>query len=117
MSVVRTPCQRILQNLTPKPSRWPLFSALHGEHVEFTPGHLWAATQERIDFRERMRRLEESGPYLYVDLGPSGSLATAVKYNLPGTSTSGFTSVITQFGQECRSLERMISTQEQFLSR
>jgi acyl transferase domain-containing protein len=114
---VGTPCRRILQRLVPQRSRWPLYSALRdGEITDCTPQHLWSATHECIDFRKRVSELEKSGPHFYADLGPSGSLATAVKYNLPSTSRSVFASIMTQFGQEFRSLERLNAAQQRFHS-
>lgn len=115
--VVSTPCRRILEALRPGRPKVPLLSAVTpGELAECHPGHLWSATHARIDFDRRLREIEEDGPNFYVDLGPSGSLATAVKYGLAPGSKSGFAPVMTPFGHECRALDRLIAAQEAFLA-
>jgi acyl transferase domain-containing protein len=84
-----------------------------GELPHFVAGHsLGEATRGCVDLARTLRNLEASGPYLYVDLGPSGSLATAVKYTLNPESKSEFLSVITPFGQESRHLDQVVARQK-----
>ena len=52
--------------------------------------------------------LDRDGPHLYVDLGPSGSMATAVKYNLPPESRSESLPLVTPFGQERRNIGKYL---------
>lgn len=116
MDLVGTCCRRILDSLNPGTPRLPLLSATRpGVITRCDTSHLWAATQGRIDFRERMRDLEQIGPYFYVDLGPSGSLATAVKYNLAPGTLSEFCPIMTPFGQDRRGLDRLMAAQQRFL--
>jgi acyl transferase domain-containing protein len=67
--------------------------------------HLWDVTRNPVDFAKTIGRLEESGPYLYADLGPSGSMATAVKYNLSKNSQSELVTLSSPFGHEGKNLE------------
>jgi acyl transferase domain-containing protein len=69
--------------------------------------HLWDVTRNLVDFAKTIRQLEASGSYLYVELGPSGSMATAVKYNLSKNSQSEFVTVSSPFGHEGKNLESL----------
>lgn len=98
MDAIETPFKSVLKKLAVAPPKIPVISA----------EHFWAATRHPIDFAQTIRDLETSGPYRYVDLGPSGSMATAVKYNLGAGSGSEFLSSITPFGQESKNMARLI---------
>jgi bacillaene synthase trans-acting acyltransferase/trans-AT polyketide synthase/acyltransferase/oxidoreductase domain-containing protein len=51
--------------------------------------------------------LEEENSYCYIDLGPSGTLATFVKYILKDASNSKTIGAINPFGQDISSLEKL----------
>ncbi|MBD3347402.1 MAG: acyltransferase domain-containing protein [Chitinivibrionales bacterium] len=59
--------------------------------------YLWNATRKAVFFNHVIRRLEQQGPNLYLDLGPSGTLATFIKYNLDKCSQSRYCSLINEF--------------------
>jgi acyl transferase domain-containing protein len=44
--------------------------------------HLWRVVREPVRFADAIRKLEQSGPKHYVDLGPSGTLSTFLRYLL-----------------------------------
>ena len=107
--LVATPARALLARLAVAPPRIPMISAAHGQlGHECQVAELWQAIRSRIDFPRTMRQLEAIGPFLYVDLGPSGNMATAVKYNLAPHSKSEFASIITPFGQDARNLSRFL---------
>jgi bacillaene synthase trans-acting acyltransferase len=59
-------------------------TAEQGEFLNEPSGkHLWDVTRNPVDLAKAIRQLEASGTNFYVDLGPSGSLATAVKVHSP----------------------------------
>jgi acyl transferase domain-containing protein len=70
--------------------------------------HMWGVTRNLVDFVKTIRRLEASGPYLYVDLGPSGGMATAAKYILPGDSQSELLTGSSPFGHEIKNIESLL---------
>jgi len=80
----------------------------HSQSDESSRAKLWNALRSRIDVPQAITRLEASGPHLYVDLGPAGNMATAVKYNLPNGSKSRHVSIITPFGHDNRNLQRFL---------
>lgn len=120
MSQVRTPVRAILQRLQPQPPCYPLISAAKGGPLrEWDGAHLDDAIRQPVDFVNTIAQLEAAGGALYVDLGPSGSMATAVKYSIPqgASSSSGspseFFSVMTPYGQDGRHLARLIERLQQ----
>jgi acyl transferase domain-containing protein len=77
----------------------PMISARDGTTVDcITPRRLWQAVRQPVHFQNTIRDLERTGPHTYIDLGPSGTLANFVKYNLDRTSQSTFQSTVTPFG-------------------
>jgi len=69
--------------------------------------YFWEIIRLPIQFQKTVQILEESGSYIYLDLGPSGTLATFVKYNLDNQSRSKSLSILTPFGQDVRNLEKL----------
>ena len=64
----------------------------------------WHAVREPLRFRDAVRHLEAQGAHRYVDLGPSGTLATFVKYALPPGSASRAHAILTPYGQDLKNL-------------
>jgi acyl transferase domain-containing protein len=109
IDVVRTVSAAILGQVRISPPQVPIITAEQGAFLhEPSAKHLWDVTRNFVDFAKTIRQLETSGPYLYVDLGPSGSMATAVKYNLGQGSQSEFLIVSSPFGHEAKNLENLL---------
>jgi acyl transferase domain-containing protein len=72
--------------------------------------HLWNVIREPIQFQATIEALEKEAPLLYIDVGPSGTLATFIKYNLSGTSQSKYVSLLTPFGDSLKSFNDAITT-------
>jgi acyl transferase domain-containing protein len=68
----------------------------------------WQAIRDPIRFEDSVTLLEHDGPCRYIDLSPSGSLATIAKHLVPKPSQSCLTSVITPFGNEAQNLKRLV---------
>jgi bacillaene synthase trans-acting acyltransferase len=71
--------------------------------------YLWAAARNPIRFREAVSALESWGEYRYIDVGPSGTLATFLKYLLPASSRSTTHTIVTPFGDDLRNLATLTS--------
>ncbi len=109
--LVATPLHTLLHGIAYSRPRFPIVSSAHGHQDQGSPAaNLWQALRSRIDLPTAIRHLEASGPHHYLDLGPSGNLATAVKYNLAPHSTSTFSPILTPFGQDLRNLHRLLPT-------
>ncbi len=109
IDLVQTVSEAVLGQMRISPPQIPIISAEQGALLnEPSAKHLWDVTRNFVDFAKTIRQLEASGPYLYVDLGPSGSMATAVKYNLDQKSQSEFLIVSSPFGHEAKNLENLL---------
>jgi acyl transferase domain-containing protein len=64
----------------------------------------WRVVRHPIRFRDAIAHLERQGPHRYIDVGPSGTLATFVKYGLPKESPSTAHPVLTPYGQDQKNL-------------
>lgn len=74
----------------------PLISCVDGKaRRTIPPDHLWRIVREPIRFAETIRALERQGPHVYVDVGPSGTLATFVKYLLGAEADGRVVSLMT----------------------
>ncbi len=101
MSCLLDPCRLVLNQMDFRTPDTPIISvAQRGFLREVSWQSLQAATRNSLDLMETIRWLESTGEYLYVDLGPSGSMATATKYILAKTSGSEFLILASPFGHE-----------------
>lgn len=84
-----------------KSAKIPLISSVQGKALKTLPeNYFWEVVFEPILFEQTILELleQEKGNNLYIDLGPSGTLATFVKYNLQAeTSKSSIFSLLTPF--------------------
>ena len=71
----------------------------------------WRVVRQPIRFRDTVAHLERQGPHRYIDLGPSGTLATFVKYGLAPESRSTAHAVLTPFGQDEKNLASLLASQ------
>jgi bacillaene synthase trans-acting acyltransferase len=88
-------------------------SGLHGRGLTHLPDdYFWDVVSQPANFADTVAALEERGPCLYVDLGPSGTGATFVNYNLPASSSSIVHRIMTPFKQEERQLQGLFELLE-----
>lgn len=76
--------------------------ALSGALEQPSPDYFWRVARDPIDFMRTIARMESLGAFDYVDLSPSGTLATFLKYQLgkERATESRFVSVMSPFGGE-----------------
>ena len=109
MDSLRSVSEAILSRVPLSAPQIPIITAQQGGLLqEPTARHMWNVTRNLVDFAKTIRQLERSGPYFYVDLGPSGSMATAVKYNLESGSQSELLTISSAFGHECKNVELLL---------
>lgn len=65
---------------------------------------VWDAVRQPVDFQATVAALEARGPWRYVDVGPSGTLATFVKYNVPAGRASDIVSTATPFDRAVKNV-------------
>jgi bacillaene synthase trans-acting acyltransferase len=71
------------------------------------PRSVWDAIRQPVDFQATVCDLEARGGWRYVDLGPSATLATFVKYNRRPGSPSEIFSTVTPFDRAAEHLDRL----------
>jgi bacillaene synthase trans-acting acyltransferase len=62
--------------------------------------YFWRVARDPIDFMRTIARMEALSAFDYVDLSPSGTLATFLKYQLGKDPPSRFVAVMSPFGGE-----------------
>ncbi|WP_315823371.1 acyltransferase domain-containing protein [Paraflavitalea speifideaquila] len=92
----------------------PMVSGITGQPVQsFTPHYFWDSVRQPTNYVAAINTLENTvgntDQLLYIDLGPAGSLANLVKYNMrEGSSSRGF-QIMSPFQQELKKLEEVIN--------
>lgn len=69
----------------------------------------WNVVRRPIRFRDAIAHREQLGTHRYVDVGPSGTLATFVKYALPPSSHSSAHAVLTPYGRDVKNLDALLA--------
>jgi len=109
MDASQIPRRMVLEQLRLGAPSIPIISiAQRGLLKEVSVQGLQQATRSPLDLLETIRWLESTGEYLYVDLGPSGSMATAIKYIRAKTSGSEFAILSSPFGHESENVRALI---------
>ncbi|MCR6643002.1 MAG: acyltransferase domain-containing protein [Sporocytophaga sp.] len=95
-----------MENLQLSRPRPGFVSGLMGEEISsLSATYFWEVVSNYTNFPEVVKLLEKKGPCLYIDLGPSGTSATFVKYNLSKTSASHTFQIMTPFRMELQKLK------------
>jgi acyl transferase domain-containing protein len=86
----------------------PTISAFSGSEVESVSAeYLWDVMRHPVDFHRAVTVMLNRGDYVFLDVGPSGSLATLVKHALPRGSASSAVSAINQYGRNLQTLSKL----------
>jgi trans-AT polyketide synthase/acyltransferase/oxidoreductase domain-containing protein len=98
-----------LKQKTSHPPKIPLISCASADDIltSLPQNHLWDVIRKPIRFQQTVQRLENQQAYVYLDIGPSGTLANFVKYNLTKQSQSKTFPILTPFGQNLKNLEKV----------
>jgi len=100
----------IAEALAPGSSRWPIACSAQVRIFDaFTAEDLWNIAVQPIRFMDTMRMVERMGAHHYLDLGPSGTLATFARYCMPTGSGSEADAILTPFGDESANFSRAIA--------
>jgi len=90
-------------------STTPFISCAQAKQLNVFPlTHFWDIIRLPIQFKITVENLEKAGEYYYVDIGPSGTLAAFVKYNLIASSASQPLTLMSPFGQDAKNLEHIM---------
>ncbi len=104
----RSAYQEFLQKMEFKKPVMPYISCLKGKEInEVNYKYYWDVISEKMFFPEAIFENEKKGSFIYLDLGPSGTLSNFVRKNLSVSSKSKAFEIITPFGNELQNLEKI----------
>lgn len=87
----------------------PLISCMTASLLDnITLEHFWNCIRKPIFFQKTIQQIEINHPAIYIDVGPSGTLATSVKYNLSKTSSSKYFSILTPYGVDTKNFDHLL---------
>ncbi|KEQ22504.1 ACP S-malonyltransferase [Paenibacillus tyrfis] len=78
--------------------------------------YFWEVARQPIRFAEAVQALEQGDDCLYVDLGPSGTLANLAKRNFKQDSLSQSYAVLTPYQQDLKNFNKVCEQLEQLIS-
>jgi bacillaene synthase trans-acting acyltransferase len=76
---------------------------------DLSDDYFWNVVRRQIRFRETIERLEREGARRYIDLGPSGTLATFLKYVAPATTKTTAHAILTPYGFDRKNLAALLA--------
>ncbi len=86
------------------------WSALKSGPVdELSEDYFWQVIREPVNFDTTISNMLSQGDFCFIDVGPSGTLATSVKYIKPAGNGSTHLETMNQFGKNLRSLDNLLS--------
>jgi bacillaene synthase trans-acting acyltransferase len=86
-------------------------SGVRGVEMNTLPGnYFWEVVSSYTDYAVAIRYLERKNSFLYIDLGPSGTCANFVKFNLDSGSGSKVFPLLTPFKNEEKQLAELYNT-------
>lgn len=99
-----------MQSRPLQPLRIPLICCANAGLLTSIPAtHLWQVVRQPVRFQKTIQALETRQSWCYIDVGPSGTLVTFLKY-LMQSSTSSMHTLATPYGQEMARLEGLKQT-------
>lgn len=100
--------KQLVSKITLSPIRIPIVSSLKSETVrELNEDYLWDVIRYPVNFQQTVNKILGKGNYVFIDSGPSGTLATCVKYMLSPNSGSISLQMINQFGRDLDAVEKL----------
>jgi len=108
MDVFEDDFKRLASKVNLSSVRIPIISSsTTGGIHEVTENYLWNVVRNPVEFEKTIHLTLNKGDFTFIDVGPSGSLATFVKYILPANSNSNHLEMINQFGRNLKSIEKL----------
>ncbi|MCG8541797.1 MAG: acyltransferase domain-containing protein [Clostridia bacterium] len=87
----------------------PCISCATGKNLNMVNhDYLWDVIRSPIRFTDALNFLEDKGEYVYLDLGPSGTLTNFAKYNLNKVSGSECYPILTPFETGTDNLSKVL---------
>ncbi|UXI65938.1 acyltransferase domain-containing protein [Tahibacter amnicola] len=110
IDAAREPLLRCFDELPLQPLRIPLICCAQSRTFHTWPDRafFWNVIRDPIAFSRTIAGLVHEAPYRYLDVGPSGTLATFLRYLLPADSGALVQRVLSPFGGELQNFEAVV---------
>jgi bacillaene synthase trans-acting acyltransferase len=108
MEKAKAPFESFMRSIRRDRGRLPLACCDQTAILSDLPDdYFWNVVRRPIRFRETIARLERQGARRYIDVGPSGTLATFLKYVTPASAKSTAHAILTPYGFDQKNLEAL----------
>ncbi|MGP3976831.1 ACP S-malonyltransferase [Streptomyces sp. 8N114] len=99
-------CREAFDGVTLAPPRLPWVSCVDGGTVQrVTPDHFWRVARRPIEFEGAIAGLREKDDFLYLDLGPAGTLHNFLRQLLPAEAHATSLPLLSQFEKDTALLD------------
>ena len=112
---IETPIKQLIQTINfSATDNIPIFSLLSAKpKPAMDEEALWKIIRYPVDFENFINLMLKDDNYVFIDVGPSGTLATFMQYTLPSGSHSVALQTINRFGNNLQSLKKLASALSQ----
>jgi bacillaene synthase trans-acting acyltransferase len=111
MDKARAPFESFMRSVPCKQGRLPLVCCDQVAILSnLSSDYFWNVVRHPIRFREAIALLERQGSRRYIDVGPSGTLATFLKYGLSAITESTVHAILTPFGFDQKNLTALVAS-------
>ncbi|MBN2533155.1 MAG: acyltransferase domain-containing protein [Spirochaetales bacterium] len=97
-----------------KNPRIPYMSCVTGTFLDASDpveyDYFWDICRKPILIKQAVKNFENDGSYVYIDVGPGGTLANLIKLNLGSLSRSMVIPIITPFGNDVANLTKKVDS-------
>jgi acyl transferase domain-containing protein len=107
---IEQPLKAKLLGLRKRPLDVPVLStSLCRQVSEFCPDLIWEVVRKPVRLQETVATIPNPTEFVYLDLGPSGTMATFLKYLLPRDKTPAIYTIITPYNRAVENLAKVES--------
>jgi acyl transferase domain-containing protein len=88
--------------------RLPLYSAAHVGAMEQPDGqYFWDVIRKKVDFHGLLKQMTVGSDFHFVDVGPTGTLSTFIKYGFDGRVPHAAS--MNQFGKNLKTVSKLVA--------
>jgi acyl transferase domain-containing protein len=110
MSPYEPELRKSLMGFGVRSAKLQIWSCVSGQELtSVTEAQIWDVVIKPIQLLTAILNLEAVGPWYYLDCGPSGTLATTLKYILPPTTQSRYAPLMTRYARSLENLEKVMA--------
>jgi len=108
IDTIEQPYREFLRTLKLRQGHLPIICCAAGRQLnDWSANHFWTIARNPILFMQTIGLIESQGSCHYIDVGPGGTMATFLKYELPVGSTSRIHKIMSPFGGDMDRLSEL----------